>query len=126
MHIVLRGLFVVAGAALAAAEYSAPAIPLATRSPFFQVWTFGRKTPSEIQKHWSFNPENGFLARTVAMARVGDQTFNLIADPVGGLKDAQQSGVVVGATRTELKYALGSTGIQIVATFTSPLIPDDL
>lgn len=118
----------VAISATAASTYSAPALPLAVRSPYFSVWTFGRTTPGSLAKHWSYDPNNGNLARTVILARAGGRVFNILADPLakGQAENAIQTESLVGATRTEMTYMLGTTNVSVRAVFTTPLLPDDL
>jgi len=118
--------------ALASSQpFSAPSLPLATRSPYFSVWTFARTLPGQVAKHWSFDPDNGFLARTISMVRVAGKAFNVLADGAGAqIPDARQTSASVGATRTDVGMdASGgdaSANVSVRASFVTPLLPDDI
>jgi hypothetical protein len=101
-----------------------PAVPLIANNPFFSVWSMGDKLTDVPTKHWSEAAQpmtglvkiDGKLYRWMGVARTGAEHHSVEA--------MQQVSVEVKPLHTV--YRFSAAGVEIKATFFTPLFPQDL
>lgn len=96
-----------------------PAIPLVTIDPHTSVWCFADRLTDDWPRHWT-----GTRMTLYGVVRVDGQPFRFIGGPEFLARAAEQTGLAVHATRTVVQYRCGA--IELTATFTTALLPDDL
>ena len=106
-----------------------PAIPLITIDPYFSVWSINDKLTDAYTAHWTGRP-----ITIKGFATVDGQKYRFIgADLPHDESNAEVSHDIPAMEQTAFDYDAFSSaykftagGIELCATFTSALIPDDL
>jgi hypothetical protein len=131
MHVVSSQLLVLgcllfSAEGLSAAEGTAamrpPAVPLVVCDPYFSVWSPSDRLTDSMTMHWTGKPQ-----ALSSMIRVDGQTWRLMGlrrDLRVDVPNAVQKGMQVLPTCTEYLFEAG--GVEIVMTFRTPMLPDDL
>jgi hypothetical protein len=107
-----------------APSHRPPAVPLIANNPFFSVWSMGDKLTDVPTKHWSEAAQpmtglariDGKVFRWMGLARTGSDHHSI--DPM------QQLSVEVKPLHTV--YRFSAAGVELRATFFTPLFPQDL
>jgi hypothetical protein len=113
---------VLAAALSGAAELRPPAVPLVTHDPYFSVWSTANRLTDEPTRHWT-----GTVQGLFSMVRIDGRGYRLVGrvSRFGGMPDPlEQNSLRVWPTRTV--YTLSGGGIEVVLTFLTPALPDDL
>lgn len=101
----------------------APAYPLITHDTYFSVWSFSDTLSSSPTKHWT-----GADQPLMGMIKVDGKRYRFMgrnsAVYESNIPTAMQKNVTVSATQTAYKFTAGD--IDLVLTFTSPLLMNDL
>ncbi len=95
-----------------------PAVPLVAHDPYFSVWSAADRLTDVDTTHWTGKPQP-IRGRLV----VDGQSLRVL----GGPKDAPalpQTGLTVLPTRTIATFA--GAGVELMLTFLTPALPDDL
>lgn len=106
-----------------------PAIPLITIDPFFSVWSKSDNLTEAYTTHWTSRP-----ITIKGLAEIDGQKYRFIGedfphgesneDVCGDIPAMEQTAFDFDAFSSAYKFTAG--GIELCATFTSALIPDDL
>jgi len=106
-----------------------PAIPLITIDPFFSVWSKSDNLTEAYTTHWTGRP-----ITIKGLAEIDGQKYRFIGedfphgesneDVCGDIPAMEQTAFDFDAFSSAYKFTAG--GIELCATFTSALIPDDL
>src|SRR5690606_23669966 len=105
-------------------QRQAPAYPLVTHDPYFSIWSCGDKINESTTRHWS-----GKSHELSGLIRVDGRNYIFLGslpagiDP-GEVLQAQQTQVQITATHTI--YYLVCGGVEVVLSFISPLLMNDL
>ena len=105
-------------------EHRPPAVPLITNDPYFSVWSMGNQLTDLPTRHWAEAPQpmnglirvDGKLFRWMGDARVGPERRVIEA--------MKQLSVEVKPLHTV--YRFSAAGVELRATFFTPLFPQDL
>ena len=122
---VFLALVLLAGSLAAGADtFRPPAVPLVTHDPYFSVWSVSDHLADEMPRHWTLANNE-----MMGMARIDGETWRFMgAWPRGPWPDnapaMEQKSVEVWPTRTV--YTFEAAGVELVFTFTTPALPDDL
>jgi hypothetical protein len=95
-----------------------PAVPLITCDPYFSVWSFADRLTDDLTRHWT-----GKLQSMVGLARVDGVAYRYMGK-WRALPAMEQTDLKVLPTRTIFRFEAG--GIELLATFLTPLLPQDL
>jgi Domain of unknown function (DUF4965)/Domain of unknown function (DUF5127)/Domain of unknown function (DUF1793)/Domain of unknown function (DUF4964) len=113
------GLFV-----LNAQQHRPPAVPLIANDPSFSVWSMADHLTDAPTKHWSeaLQPISGYV-------RIDGQVYRWMGTSARGFRmpetmPMQQDFVEV--TPLHSRYRFSAAGVQLRATFFTPLFPQDL
>jgi hypothetical protein len=96
-----------------------PATPLVCIDPYFSIWSMQDRLTDESTKHWT-----GVNQGMCALLRVDGRTLRLMGPAPKELPALPQTALQVMPTQT--RYEFTGEGVQVVMTFTTPLLPDDL
>ncbi|MBS1815060.1 MAG: DUF4965 domain-containing protein [Acidobacteria bacterium] len=102
-----------------------PAVPLIANDPYFSVWSMSDHLTDTPTKHWSeaAQPLTGLLRIDGTTYRwMGVRPRQYFAMPV--LEAMHQDSVEVKSLHT--RYIFSAAGVQLEATFFTPLFPQDL
>lgn len=94
-----------------------PTIPLVVQDPYFSVWMPADRLTDRDAVHWT-----GRANLMRGTARIDGKDYRWLGRGPG--EALEQTGLEVGALSTVATFRAG--GVEFVATFTSPLLPDDL
>ena len=101
----------------------APAYPLITHNPYFSIWSFSDELNASTTRHWT-----GANHSLLGFIKVDGQVYRFLGkeDTLNTLpiKLAKQISIDMSATATN--YTFTSGGIELLLSFTSPLIINDL
>lgn len=108
-------------------SFRPPAVPLVTIDPFFSIWSCADRLHDDATRHWTL-VHHGL----VGLVRIDGQVFRFMGSTNNGPhwrnslqpSGLRQTGVTVLPTRTI--YVFEDAGVELTATFVSPLLPDDL
>lgn len=95
-----------------------PAVPLVTIDPYISCWSNADHLYDDWPRHWTGMPMPMF-----GVVRVDGQAYRFAGDKEWLSRAADQISLDVQATRTIYAFACG--GIELRATFASPLLMDD-
>jgi Domain of unknown function (DUF4965)/Domain of unknown function (DUF1793)/Domain of unknown function (DUF5127)/Domain of unknown function (DUF4964) len=95
----------------------APAYPLIVHNPYFSVWSFTDELNASSTRHWT-----GKEQAMTGWIEVDGHRYGFMGDSVD--ERAQQTRREMNATQTIYGFSCGS--MDLVVTFTSPLLIDDL
>ena len=96
-----------------------PAIPLVTIDPHTSVWCFADRLTDDWTRHWT-----GTKMSLYGVVRIDGEAFRFLGAPEFLPRAAEQTALEVGATRTVARFRAGA--VELTATFTTALLPDDL
>ncbi|MGI4946378.1 MAG: DUF4964 domain-containing protein, partial [Janthinobacterium lividum] len=96
-----------------------PAIPLVTIDPHTSVWCFADRLTDDWPRHWT-----GTQMTLYGVVRVDGEAFRFLGGPEFLARAAEQIALEVHATRTVACFRCGA--VELTATFTTALLPDDL
>lgn len=104
-----------------------PAVPIVTVDPYFSIWSCADSLHHDQTRHWTMEPHS-----LVGLVRVDGRTYRFLGSANTGPdwknsrhpSGMRQTACEVHATRTVARFEDG--GIELTATFCTPLLPDDL
>jgi hypothetical protein len=98
-----------------------PSVPLVTHDPYFSIWSTNDRLTDESTRHWtgSSHPLTGLI-------RVDGRPFRFMGGAVEGADVPAMPQTGLEITPTQTRYRFNSHGVQLMLTFTSPLLPDDI
>lgn len=97
----------------------APAYPLISVDPYFNVWCMGNRLNADNTRHWTGKP-----CSLTGIANVDGTDYCFIGNAnLLKLPELRQTGIELDTFSTV--YTFASAGIRLTAEFTSPLLPDD-
>ena len=96
-----------------------PAIPLVTIDPHTSAWCFADRLTDDWTRHWT-----GTKMSLYGVVRVDGTAFRFLGGPEFLPRAAEQTALEVHATRTVARFRCDA--VELTATFTSALLPDDL
>jgi hypothetical protein len=96
-----------------------PAIPLVTVDPYTSVWCCADRLTDDWPRHWTGSPMPLY-----AVVRVDGVAYRVLGGPEWLARAGEQTALAVHATRTEARFRCGP--VEVVLTFTTPLLVDDL
>jgi hypothetical protein len=96
-----------------------PAVPLVTHDPYFSIWAVRDKLTDDWPRHWT-----GRANRLSALVRVDGKPFRVMGPAPENAPALTQTRLEVTPTRTI--YTFAEAGVELVLTFTSPLLIKDL
>ena len=107
-----------------AGDFRPPAVPLVTHDPFFSIWSTTDHLADAMPVHWTL--ENNEM---MGLVRIDGETYRFMGKwPRGRWPEnapaMEQKSVEVWPTRTV--YTFAAAGVELVFTFTTPTLPDDL
>ena len=101
----------------------APAYPLITHNPYFSIWSFSDELNASTTRHWT-----GANHSLLGFIKVDGQVYRFLGkeDTLNTLpiKLAKQISIDMSATATN--YTFTSGGVELLLSFTSPLMINDL
>ncbi len=101
----------------------APAIPLVVHDPYFSIWSPTDRLADSWPMHWS-----GRSQQLAGMIRVDGQAFRFLGKETANsetpIPAIEQQGYEVLPTRTSYRFRAG--GIELVLSFVTPVLADDL
>ena len=101
----------------------APAYPLITHNPYFSIWSFSDELNASTTRHWT-----GANHSLLGLIKVDGQVYRFLGkeDTLNSLpiQLAKQLSIDMSATATN--YTFTSGGVELLLSFTSPLIINDL
>ena len=95
-----------------------PSVPLITVDPYFSVWSPADKLTDKTTEHWTGKPNT--ILGTVT---IDGKEHVFMGRHSSDLPVMEQISLKVNALSTE--YVFLGCGIEMTATFTTPLLPDD-
>lgn len=96
-----------------------PAVPLVACDPYFSIWSPADTLNGADTVHWTGKPH-----RLSGSVWIDGKQFRVIGSAPDSVPALSQKSVEVLPTRTI--YRFEDVGIQLVLTFTTPALPDDL
>lgn len=96
-----------------------PATPLVACDPYFSVWSTGKRLNDVNTTHWTGKPH-----RLVSLATIDGKSYRLMGMEPDSIPPLEQTSSSIAPTQTS--YVFRGAGIEIVMTFTTPALPDDV
>ncbi len=96
-----------------------PSVPLVTHSPYFSIWSANDKLTDGPTRHWT-----GAEQKLTSLIRIDGETFRLMGAEPASVKPLPQKNLEVTPTRTNYRFA--NTKVEVVLSFLSPLLPENL
>jgi hypothetical protein len=96
-----------------------PAVPLVTHDPYFSTWSFTDQLSQDWTKHWT-----GFGRGMAGLMRIDGIAYRFAGLYPPEVPAMVQERLEVWPTRSI--YTLRAHGVEVVLTFTSPLLPENL
>ena len=96
-----------------------PAVPLVVHDPYFSIWSMSDRLSDDWTKHWTGKPQ-----ALMAMLRIDGKTYRVMGREPRSVPAMTQVSCEVFPTRTVYKFQ--EAGAELVMTFLSPLLADDL
>lgn len=99
----------------------APAVPLIAVDPYFSLWSMTDKLNSDVTRHWTGSPNTA-----TGIAVIDSKPYSFMGSNVDNneCKDMTQVSLDINAFSTI--YTFAAAGVELVVTFTTPLLMDDL
>jgi len=104
---------------VAAAEFRPPAVPLITIDPYTSCWSMHDRLAGDWPRHWT-----GKIHAMSGLLRVDGKPHRFMGSAPHVAEEATQTDLVVSATQTRYRFAVGAVTLDVI--FTSPLLLDDL
>jgi len=101
------------------AEIRPPAVPLITHDPYMSCWSMNDRLYDDWPKHWT-----GRVHAMCGLIRVDGVPMRFMGAAPAQSNAVVQKSLVVSATQTVYTFTCGP--MDLMVTFTSPLLPDDL
>ncbi len=98
----------------------APAYPLITSDPYFNVWCMGDNLNQDETRHWTGKPQ------TIRGSVFIDGTEYLFMGDAKKVELPAMQQIAVHTDAFSTVYEFEAAGIRLKAAFTSPVLPDDL
>ena len=102
-----------------ATAFRPPAVPLVACDPYFSVWSQADNLWQTPTTHWT-----GTVQRMAAIVRVDGRPYRLMGASPQTIAAMEQKSVEVRPTQTI--YHFTSTVVDVMLTFTTPSLPDDI
>lgn len=96
-----------------------PAVPLITHNPYFSVWQMSERLTDDWSKHWT-----GGVNALGGIVRIDGKPYRFSGMTPNDIPVMEQVGLWV--TPTLSVYQFQTAGIQMIVTFTSPVLTDDI
>lgn len=96
-----------------------PAVPLATHTPYFSVWSPADRLTDADTVHWT-----GQKQPLAGLIRIDGRTYRVMGTAPAGAPALPQQGLELTPTRSIYRFA--NDQIQLTLTFASPVIATDL
>ena len=103
----------------AADEVRPPSVPLVACDPYFSIWSSADQLTDTDTVHWTGKPH-----RLFSDIQVDGKVYRVMGAEPSDVAALPQHSVVVLPTRTI--YTFAGHGIQLLLTFMTPALPDDL
>jgi hypothetical protein len=107
-----------------AQQHRPPSVPLAANDPFFSLWSMSDALNDTPVKHWSES-----VQPITGLARIDGHSYRWMGASIRNFRlpaiDAMQQ-LSVEVTPLHSKYRFAAAGIELQATFFTPLFPQDL
>src|SRR5688572_7213482 len=97
----------------------APATPLVAVDPYFSIWSPADRLGEADTTHWTGKPH-----RLTSLVRIDGKAFRLMGTQPSETPALKQTGYDVSPTRTS--YTFTDEGVQIILSFMTPALPDDV
>jgi hypothetical protein len=119
MRIIVGAVISVGFSCLTFAQHRPPAVPLVTSDPYFSIWSMTNQLTDAPTKHWSeaTQPMTG-------LARIDGKPFRWMGTVRGDVPAMEQ--VQLKVTPLHSIYTFRAAGIELEASFFTPLFPNDL
>jgi hypothetical protein len=96
-----------------------PAVPLVAVDPYFSVWSFNDRLTDADTHHWTGKPHT-----LLSLVRIDGKPYRLAGAQPKAVPALEQTDLQVLPTRTI--YTFSGSGVRLMLTFTTPMLPDDL
>jgi hypothetical protein len=96
-----------------------PAVPLVTIDPHTSVWSFADRLTDDWPRHWT-----GTKMALYGVVRVDSVAYRFMGGPEFLPRAAVQVSLRVTATQTHYVFRCGA--VELMVSFATPLLPDDL
>jgi hypothetical protein len=96
-----------------------PAVPLVTVDPYLSIWSEADKLTDRATRHWT-----GHAQPLVSLIRIDGNAFRLMGNDPTEVPPLPQNALVVTPTKTT--YTFTGSGVKVVLSFLTPLLPSDL
>ncbi len=113
------GTLLLASAALSAADFRPPAVPLVVHDPYFSVWSMADKLTDQRTKHWT-----GSVQSLCSLVRIDGATYRIMGADPRTIQSLPQTKLEVQPTHT--RYEFEGAGIGLSLVFLNPSLPDSL
>ena len=100
------------------ATFRPPAVPLVTHDPYFSAWSFSDHLTDDWVRHWT-----GRIQALTGYATIDGHAYRFMGPWPHDVPAMQQARLEVTPTRSV--YEFTAAGINLSATFLSPLLPGD-
>jgi hypothetical protein len=101
------------------ALFRPPSIPLITCDPYFSIWSATEHPADSWPKHWT-----GATQALCGMVRIDGKPYRILGASPSSINKMTLRQTRITPTRTI--YTFGDAGVEVVLTFTNPLLPWDL
>ena len=98
----------------------APAYPLITVDPYFNIWSMKDCLTEDHTRFWT-----GDRTMLLGRAEIDGETFVFMGD-AKELNQPPMNQISVEVTTFTTKYVFEAAGVRLAASFTTPIMPDDL
>ena len=96
-----------------------PSVPLVACDPYFSLWSPADKLTDADTTHWT-----GKVRRMTGLVKIDGKNFRVMGAAPADVPALPQTKLEVLPTRTI--YTFAGEGVQLLLTFTTPALPDDL
>lgn len=96
-----------------------PAVPLVTHDPYFSLWSAADRLTDDWPRHWT-----GRVQALAALARIDGKPFRIMGTYPRSAPALAQAWLEIFPTRSV--YVFRDAGVELTATFLSPLLAEDL